>query len=116
MIERRETANDEEVQVQGGGDAILSSDEGLHSLISEREGGEEELWHEDGEGERQHIVVAFLYKSLWWTVWQRVILTRRNTQDRAEALCFKWRNAEGVLLVFSVYITDSLEYRLHSYQ
>lgn len=116
MIERRETANDKEVQVQGGGDAILSSDEGLLSLISEKKGGEEELWNEDEEGERQRIVLAFLYKSLWWTVWQRVILTRRNTQDRAEALCFKWRNAECVLMVFSVYITDSLEHRLHSYQ
>lgn len=64
MIERRETANDKEVQVQGGGDAILSSDEGLLSLISEKKGGEEELWNEDEEGERQRIVLAFLYKSL----------------------------------------------------
>lgn len=68
------------------------------------QGGEEEWWNEDEERKRQRIVVAFLSKSLWWTVWQRVILTRKDTQDNAEHLRLEWRNTETV----PVYITDRL--------
>lgn len=88
-----------EVQVQSGGDAILSSDERLLSLISK-------------EMERR-IVVVFLFKCLWWAVFDRVILTWWDTQNYTEELYFKGRSTESVFLVFSVYITDSLQRRLY---